>query len=145
MTQNRVLLWFATCGYVGYMPVAPGTWASLLACILFYFFPVLTNPIVIVPFVAVGVFASEKVRGEAKDPGFIVIDEFVGMAITMAYRPLTIGYLAAGFILFRLFDILKPYPIRKLEQLPGGYGIMADDVLAGVAGNVVLLLWGMIR
>jgi phosphatidylglycerophosphatase A len=141
---EKACRWFASCSYVGFLPGPSGTWGSALACILIYFFPVLCNPVVVACFTVAGIFASEKSRGEKKDPGFVVIDEWAGMAVTMIGRPLTVPWLFAGFILFRLFDILKPYPIRKAEQLPGGFGIVIDDVLAGVASNVVLMLAGMV-
>jgi phosphatidylglycerophosphatase A len=84
------------------------------------------------------VVASERARGNEKDPGCIVIDEFVGVLVTMAGHKLTILALFEGFILFRAFDILKPYPIRKVERLPGGLGIVADDVLAGIFASALL-------
>jgi phosphatidylglycerophosphatase A len=140
--RDRVSDWFATCSYVGYLPLAPGTWGSLLACVIAYFLPHSTNPLILIFLVAAGVATAERARGSDADPGRIVIDEYVGMLVTMTGHNFTIWNLTKGFILFRAFDILKPYPIRKLERLPGGYGIMADDLLAGVFANVVLLLWG---
>lgn len=85
--------------------------------------------------------AAEKVIGEA-DSGHIVIDEFMGFLVSVFYLPHTAGYLTAAFILFRVFDILKPFPIGKLEKdLSGGLGVMADDVLAGVCVNIILQIW----
>jgi phosphatidylglycerophosphatase A len=72
------------------------------------------------------------------DPGHAVIDEVVGMLVTLAFVPVGPGGAIAGFFLFRLFDIVKPWPVRDLERLPGGVGIMADDVLAGIYGNLAL-------
>jgi len=72
------------------------------------------------------------------DPGVVVIDEVVGMLLTLAFVPVGWAGVLAGFVLFRLFDIIKPYPCARAERLPGGWGIMADDVLAGVYANVVL-------
>lgn len=142
MIRDRISEWFATCSYVGYLPFAPGTWGSLLACIIVYFRPSLRNPIIIALIMAAGVVASERARGKDADPGYVVIDEFAGMLITVAGHSVTFWALAKGFILFRAFDILKPYPIRKLERLPGGYGIIADDVLAGVFASAALFIWG---
>jgi phosphatidylglycerophosphatase A len=139
--RARVCEWYATCCYIGHLPFAPGTWASLLGCILVYAYPPLTNPFVIVLLTIAGIAASERERREDTDPGRVVIDELVGMLITLAGHSTTPWGLLKGFILFRAFDILKPYPIRKLERLPGGYGIIADDVLAGVFASAALFIW----
>jgi phosphatidylglycerophosphatase A len=140
--RDRISDWFATCSYVGYLPFAPGTWGSLLACVIAYFLPHSTNPLILIFLIVAGIATAERARGSDEDPGRIVIDECVGMLVTVIGHNLTIWNLTKGFILFRAFDILKPYPIRKLERLPGGYGIVADDVLAGVFANVALFVWG---
>jgi phosphatidylglycerophosphatase A len=140
--RSKVSDWFATCSYVGYLPLAPGTWGSVLACVILYIFPQSGNPVVLVFLVVAGIVTAERARAGEEDPGRIVIDEYVGMVMTMVGHNLTIWNLVEGFILFRAFDILKPYPIRKLERLPGGYGIVADDLLAGVFASIVLFLVG---
>ncbi len=142
MIRDRICDWYATCSYVGYLPFAPGTWGSLFTCIIVYFCPSLTNPFIIALIIIAGVVAAEKARGAENDPGRIVIDELIGMLITVSGHSITFWGLTKGFILFRAFDILKPYPIRKLERLPGGYGIIADDVLAGIFASAALFLWG---
>ena len=142
--RDRVCEWYATCSYVGYLPFAPGTWGSLLACFILYLYPSIANPFIILIIGAAGVVASERARGGKPDPGYVVIDELAGMLITMCGHSPTFWGLTKGFILFRAFDILKPYPIRRLERLPGGYGIMADDVLAGLFANAVLFLWRLV-
>ena len=142
MIRDRICEWYATCSYVGYLPFAPGTWGSLLACLIVYFSPSLSNPIIIALIMAAGIVASDRARGIEADPGRVVIDEFVGMLVAVAGHSVTFWGLTKGFILFRAFDILKPYPIRKLERLPGGYGIIADDVLAGVYASAALFIWG---
>lgn len=142
VTKNRISEWFATCSCVGYLPLVPGTWGSLLACVVLYFLPQSGNPVIAVLFAVAGTVTAERARGAEEDPGRIVIDEYVGILVTMMGHQATIWNLVKGFILFRAFDILKPYPIRKLERLPGGYGIMADDVLAGVFSNIILFLVG---
>ena len=144
MTRDRICEWFATCCYVGYLPAAPGTWGSLLAGILLYLFPFFHSPIVILFFLAGGVATAQVARGDQGDPGYVVIDEFAGMVITMAGHAVTFRNLFIGFILFRAFDILKPYPVRKLERLPGAYGIIADDVLAGILASAALFVIGRI-
>jgi len=140
--RDRICEWFATCCYVGYLPAAPGTWGSLLAGILLYLFPFFHNPIVILFLLAVGMITAEKARGDQADPVCIVIDEFAGMLVALAGHAVTFRNLAIGFILFRAFDILKPYPVRKLERLPGAYGIIADDVLAGILASAALFVIG---
>jgi phosphatidylglycerophosphatase A len=80
-----------------------------------------------------------------KDPGYIVVDELAGICVTMVGQGLDVTNLLKGLILFRIFDILKPFPIRRLEALPKGYGIVADDMLAGIYANVALLLLGRLR
>ena len=140
--RDRVCEWFATCCYVGYLPAAPGTWGSLLAAVLLYLFPFFHNPIVILCLLAVGLVTAERARGDQADPVYIVIDEFAGVLVTLAGHAVTFRNLAIGFILFRAFDILKPYPVRELERLPGAYGIIADDVLAGILASAALFVIG---
>ncbi len=87
---------------------------------------------------------AERLLDE-NDSRHIVIDEFAGYLLSMIFLPPTIAYLVAGFLLFRFFDILKPLPIRKIEKIfPGGLGIMADDLLAGIYTNLVLQAWRLL-
>jgi len=138
----------ATLGPIGYMPIAPGTWGSAVGVAFLAFVPL--SPagalLAIALAVVIGTAAAgiaERAIGEP-DSGHIVIDEFAGMLISLFGLPDTYGYLAAGFLLFRIFDILKPFPIRRIDQtIPGGVGIMADDLLAGVYTNIVLQIWKM--
>jgi phosphatidylglycerophosphatase A len=90
-----------------------------------------------------GIPTSTVVARESgiKDPGFVVIDEVAGQMIALIGVPLHWKYLLAGFILFRSFDIVKPFPLRRLERLPGGTGIMLDDVGAGLYALVLLQVW----
>lgn len=122
---------------IGHSPLVPGTAGTLLGVPFFLLLaPLGTTPLLLILclLVLVGVFASghlEKQAG-AKDPGIVVIDEVAGYLLTMAGSPVDVGHVIAGFFLFRFFDILKPFPVRKAEEaLPGGTGIMADDLLAG--------------
>ena len=142
MIKDRICEWFVTCCYTGYLPLAPGTWASVLTCIILYFVPSFNHPAVIMLLVVLAVFAIERIRGEEVDPGYIVIDEMIGLLVATVGHNLTTGNIVKAFILFRAFDILKPYPIRKVERLAGAYGIIADDVLAGVAASGALFIWG---
>lgn len=141
-------LWkhLATLGFIGYLPIAPGTFGTLAAALFFWLcsLPLLVHLIVIVFVTVIGALAAheaEKVFNR-RDPGEIVIDEFAGYAVSLLFVPSTPLYLAAAFLLFRFFDILKPPPIRRVEiVLPGGLGVMADDILAGAYANGVLQLW----
>lgn len=141
-----LLKYIATLGPIGYLPVAPGTFGSLAALALF----VAIRPSVIVIFfmlsavIVVGIFTAyhtERLLNE-KDSKHIVIDEFGGFIVSVLSLPPDVPYYLAAFLLFRFFDILKPPPVRYIEKsLPGGVGIMADDLMAGLYANVLLQLW----
>jgi len=140
----RLGLFIATCGYLGYVPVAPGTFGSAAGLVVFAAVrwsgsPVLELAVIILLF-AVGVWsanAAERHFGGV-DPAPVILDEVVGMLITLAFLPVTITGAIVGFLLFRLFDVVKPWPANRLEALHGGLGVMADDVMAGVYGNVAM-------
>ena len=143
---HRLALVFVTCGYVGYLPLAPGTWASILGCILLYLLPgVLNHPLMVLLIAVAAILCINRMELPGKDPGYIVIDELAGICVTMVGQGLGLSNLLKGFILFRIFDILKPFPIRRLEGLPKGYGIVADDIMAGIYANAALLLLGRLR
>ncbi len=142
MIKDRLCEWFATCCYTGYLPLAPGTWASVLTCVILYFIPSFNHPVAIILLTLLALFAIERVRGEEADPGYIVIDELIGMLVATIGRDPTAWNIAKAFILFRAFDILKPYPIKKVERLAGAYGIIGDDVLAGIYASGLLFIWG---
>ena len=137
--------YIATLGFIGYLPYAPGTFASVAGFLLVICIrPDDVNLLIIfLPLFILGIITShntEKLLG--KDSGHIVIDELCGYLISVSFVPKTSGYLIAPLILFRAFDIAKPPPIRKIEEMvPGGAGIMLDDVLAGVYANVCLQGW----
>ena len=134
--------WIATGLGSGYFPKAPGTFATLVAAILIYFLsPNNQSHILLICFcLAAGVIASKKLEPLwGKDPKQIVIDEFVGFWIAcLAINIQNISHLILAFILFRIFDIFKPFGIKKLEYLPNGFGVMMDDVLAGIYAAVIL-------
>ena len=95
---------------------------------------------------ALGIWSGNKVEPIwGKDHGRVVIDEVAGMCISLLFIPVTIYYVVAALILFRFFDIVKPLYIRKMEALPGGLGVMMDDVLAGVYANIVLQVFLLIN
>ena len=141
-----VALAIATCG-VGYLPLAPGTFGSLVGVGLFLLLARMNPLVIIVAILAVtfvGIWAGSRVEQVSgrKDPGKVVVDEVAGQMI--ALFPLTLfarwstGAVILSFILFRFFDIVKPYPANRLQDLDGGMGIMFDDLVAGVYGAVVV-------
>ncbi|MFH1783037.1 MAG: phosphatidylglycerophosphatase A [Candidatus Omnitrophota bacterium] len=130
---------------IGYTPIASGTVGSFAALILYYF--VKENIFIQVSIIVIGIFLGfltipqvEKETGR-KDPSIIVLDEVIGMFIALFLLPGTFGYMIAGFFLFRLFDILKPFPGRRLEKIPGTIGVIGDDVIAGIYANLILHLF----
>ena len=142
----RLGLFIATCGYLGYVPVAPGTFGSAAGLVVFAAVrwsgsPALELAVIILLF-AVGVWsanAAERHFGGV-DPAPVILDEVVGMLITLAFLPVNITGAIVGFLLFRLFDVVKPWPANRLEAVHGGLGVMADDAMAGVYGNVAMRL-----
>lgn len=136
--MKKIILAMGTGLGLGYAPKAPGTVGSLLGVLLVFLFP--RNGFLGLVLVLLGlVFShlSEKILGETDSPK-IVIDEIAGMFI--ACFGFGSYYVIPGFILFRIFDILKPGPIKNLQDLPGGLGVMADDIAAGLISNVILQL-----
>ena len=134
--------WLATCFRIGYLPLAPGTWGSASAVIAWRLLPEMElfrlSLIVIVIFL-VGVNASSIVSNKERDsdPSKVVIDEWAGMWIALLMIPNEWVWLGIAFLLFRVFDIIKVYPANRFERLPGGWGIMMDDVVAGLYAGVV--------
>jgi phosphatidylglycerophosphatase A len=142
---ERAQHWFAIFGPVGLIPWVPATFASLVVAGLCWAWPPAHATAVLgaaglLLLGAPAATTAARLQGE-EDPRNVVIDEVAGQLATFALvAPATLGLAAAGFVLFRGFDIAKPFPIRRLERLPGGWGIMADDVLAGLYAAVVLWL-----
>lgn len=134
----------ATGLFTGYLPTAPGTWGSLLACVILW----LVWPehwyyqlLIILLFYPVAVFfAGKGVKYFGPDGRPIVIDEIIGQAVALFMAPKSIIAYILGFFLFRIFDVIKPQPARSWEKLHGGVGIVADDIAAGVYAAVVLQL-----
>jgi len=127
----------------GYSPIAPGTAGSIVGLLLFLPLAGLAWPVQLAAtavLTLVGVFAAGRVARvvERKDPGLVVVDEVAGQWITFLALPVTPVTALAGFLLFRVMDIVKPWPARDLERLPGGLGIMADDVAAGIYAQLLL-------
>ena len=134
----------STFGYVGFFPIAPGTVGSM-AGIGVYLLLQWMGITSLEPFVIVVLFAAGTAVGaraerhfRCVDPGPVVIDEVMGMLITLLWIPVGWGGLVLGFVLFRVLDIVKPFPSRRLERLPGGLGMMADDAMAAIYANLLV-------
>ena len=144
LLKPSAVMFLATGGNVGRIPVASGTFGSLVGLPIVYVFSridwifaaVLTAALILF---SVWVAHHAEQQLQAKDPGCIVIDEIAGMCVAMLGIPLTWTTGAAGFFLFRLFDVIKPPPARQMEKrLSGGWGVVMDDVVAGIMANIVL-------
>jgi phosphatidylglycerophosphatase A len=166
--MDYIALAIATCG-VGYLPLAPGTWGSLVGVALYvvirgvamkiffavgaqrhfnllhvYYDVIVIELVVVLGVALAGIWAGSRTErlSATKDPGKVVIDEVVGQFIAMIPVPFVLESawwsVILAFLLFRFFDIVKPYPARRLESLESGLGIMADDVVAGVYAGIVV-------
>ncbi len=145
-----VLHSLATLGPVGYIPGAPGTAASLVALVVWLAVAPHSPawaPLLLFPMGALGVACAGDVARfeERADPSEVVIDEAIGMWLTLALAPAGVLAASAGFLAFRTFDVAKPFPVRWLERIPGGWGIVADDLGAALyAGAAVRLVWSLL-
>lgn len=159
MTKRRAgpAIWIATAGGAGYFPIAPGTAGSVVGVAVVVGLARLplqgaaasgVLAAVAVALFALGVWAAgeaEKFFGRT-DPGQVVMDEVVGQMLTFLLIPhATWTWLVGGFLLFRAFDIIKPFPARQAERIPRGWGIMIDDVIAGGYGLAVLAVIGLVK
>jgi len=148
MPLRRLGVFVATCAHVGYAPVAPGTFGSLLALGFYYLIRRQQSNAIelgaIAVIVVIGLWSATEAEHHfgGIDPGPVVIDEVVGMLITLALHPVNFWGAVIGFFIFRVLDIVKPWPARRLELLPGGFGVVLDDVMAGIYGN--LIVWGLV-
>jgi phosphatidylglycerophosphatase A len=141
--SDRLALGIATGGYAGYTRIAPGTVGSLVGLLLYIAFaatPALIQVALVGALFGVGVWAADQAERIVKivDPPQVVVDEIVGMWVAVLFLPHRIGYLLGAFLLFRLFDIVKPFPAKQAERLHGGWGIMTDDVIAALYANGAL-------
>ena len=150
----------ATSFGAGYLPIAPGTWGAVVGCLPLLAYHAYTTAsysllfwtifaLIIAGVTALGALAARKLEPAwGKDPSRIVLDETVGVWIALWMIPWTTYHVVFGFLLFRFFDIAKPLGIRRLEKVPNGWGVMLDDVLAGVYSNIclqiVLVLWPLL-
>ncbi len=139
----------ASAFYIGFIPGAPGTYASIALSLGYFLVSHFSRRIwpelhlsSICLITLIGVLAADEIHRSTgiQDPSFIVIDEVAGQLLTFLFLPINAFNLICGTVAFRIFDIWKPFPIRRLESLERGVGVMADDLLAGVYGNLLLQL-----
>jgi len=146
--MRRLALFISTCGYVGYAPVAPGTFGSAVGLAAFYAVRSTGSTVVevlaIVVLFVLGIWAGTIAEHHfgGIDPGPIVLDEVVGMLITLFLLPVNGVGAFVGFLVFRVLDVIKPFPSARFEKLPGGLGVMADDAMAAIYGNLVM--WALV-
>ena len=144
--KQKTIIFLATGGWIGFSPVAPGTFGSLAAlpiCLLISSMPIGPALLFVAAMIILSTWiahAAEKIEAQ-KDPSRVVIDEICGMAVALFALPFTPFFIIVGFALFRVFDILKPFPIRWVDKkVPGGSGIMLDDIIAGIFANGLIRL-----
>jgi phosphatidylglycerophosphatase A len=142
--KEDAVMFLATGFYIGNIPFAPGTFGSLIGLPLSFALAGVSPASAILCtllfiFLAICIAdAAEKILKQ-NDPGCIVIDEIAGMVVTLIGLPFNLNTVVIGFIIFRILDILKPFPIRNLDKrIPGGLGVVADDVAAGIIANLLL-------
>ena len=141
---DRIAYGLATGLGAGHGPIAPGTWGSLPALALAWLVEPRLGGWGVASLAALvtlaGTWAADRTarRLGERDPGRIVVDEIAGQLVALCFLPATPQVLLAGFLLFRILDVVKPWPAHRLEELPGGSGIMADDLMAGLYANLIL-------
>lgn len=142
---RRTGVWLASLGGVGYFPIAPATAGSGVTVGLYLLMP--HDPLVqlgvLVAVIVLGIWTSDIAGRCQRDPSYVVIDESAGMLTACFLLPKTPQQLFVAFLVFRLLDIGKCFPMKQLEELPGGWGIMADDIAAGLLTRLLLLLCGI--
>ena len=142
--MKRLGLFVATCGYLGYVPIAPGTFGSGAGLAVFFAVrstgSIAVELAAIVLLFAIGIWSGTVAEHHfgGIDPGPVVLDEVVGMLITLLLLPVNVTGAIVGFLVFRVLDVVKPWPSARFEKLPGGLGVMADDGMAAVYGNLVM-------
>jgi phosphatidylglycerophosphatase A len=145
--MNSLARIVATFAYTGFFPFAPATFATAVFLALYWLVPGgewLARAPVVALTVLLSVPAAERVeRTHGKDPHCVVIDEVVGMQLILLGAQPSWAGVAAAFVLFRAFDVGKPFPIHRLQSLPGGWGIVADDVMAGMYTRAILMATGL--
>ncbi len=144
LIMSTVNNWISTVFRVGYLPFAPGTWCSIIAFLVWYYFMGSISPVGLfglsLIIVVLGIVSSNSTieMSGKPDPPEVVIDELAGQWFALIALPHTLGYGIAALIGFRILDIFKPPPIKQLEHLPGGWGVMMDDVAAGIITCLII-------
>lgn len=147
--MRRLAVFLATAGYAGLFPVAPGTVGAAIGVLLFIPIRSLAVPAVEIGAAAAlylaGIWAAREAERHygRTDPGYIVLDEVAGMLVTLMLVPVSWAGVLVAFLVFRVYDIIKPLGARQCERLHGGFGVMTDDLVAGAYGNLTmrLLIW----
>jgi phosphatidylglycerophosphatase A len=150
---DRLALVIASVGGAGYSPVASGTVGSFVTLVAVWLIPFSRSglAVTLVVVTLVGMWAGSRVERlvGTKDPGVIVIDEVAGMLLSVLLLPRTLPVLIAAFVLFRIFDVVKPFPAYQSQAIPGGLGVMLDDLIAGLYALLLVMgglaLWGVAR
>ena len=144
--NSSIAEWLGTVFKIGNLPLAPGTWSSFIASLVWFLLfdgiDLIILPIITIIIFFIGIISSQKIINDTNDndPSRIVIDEWVGQWITFSFLPVNYIIAILGFLLFRFFDISKVGPVKFFEKLPGAWGVMADDIIAGILSMVSLLL-----
>jgi phosphatidylglycerophosphatase A len=146
---TRLAIFICSFGYLGYIPFAPGTIGSAAGLVVLWLLRQTTaawiEPVAIVVLFVVGAWSGTRAEAYfgTTDPGQGIIDEVMGMLIAVLFIPVHLSGALAGFVLFRVFDVIKPYPASRFERIAGGTGMMADDAMAAVYANIALriLMW----
>lgn len=140
----RLLKYTLATGFgVGYSPFIPGTVGSLAALVIYIALPFNHTTWLLISIIIffIGTWTSGDIeKDKGKDPGIVIIDEFVGQWIALLFLPRIFWIFLIGFMVFRILDIIKPFPAAKFEKIKGGFGIMLDDVVAGIYTNLILQL-----
>ena len=139
----RLATFIGTAGYVGFIPIAPGTFGSAVGLLVYAGIRAtdswLLEAAVLAVTLLAGIWAADRLERQlGKDPSAVVIDEVLGMLVTLAFLDVNVTGAIVGFFLFRVLDVIKPPPAARLENLHGGPGIMFDDLMAGLYGHVVM-------
>jgi phosphatidylglycerophosphatase A len=148
--MNHLATFIATGAYSGFFPIAPGTVGSAVGLVVFAavraWTPWWGDAVAVILALALGVWSAGLVerRLQLPDPGPVVIDEILGMLLTLLFLPVTMTGAFVGFVVFRIFDVIKPFPANRAEKLPGGWGIMLDDAISGVYAHVALRLLALL-
>lgn len=140
---GKLATFVATAGYVGFVPIAPGTFGSAMGLVIYAAVrgsgSWAVEAVTIAAALLGGIWAADRLERQlGKDPSAVVIDEVMGMLVTLAFLDVNVIGAVVGFFVFRLLDVIKPPPAARLENLHGGPGIMFDDLMAGLYGHVIM-------